>query len=182
MDEAKGTDEEALPFSYTDWKAGSRLTTAASHIIVLTAGRQPRDGSRRTARRQSPDGNRRTAMNEVTGHFQMQNSVSSASDLIDTTGLECKKYKEEHGMQHSFPSMEGIAQSLEALVSQDVHKAHDLVEILGEESIPFLQIMERIRVDIGMPLPSLEVIDAKIKRFAKKMNDVQNLKMFVPTH
>ena len=49
----------------------------------------------------------------------------------------------------------------------------EVVEVCEEESKTFLQIIERIQVDIGRPLPCLEVIDAKVEHLAREKNDLR---------
>jgi dynein heavy chain len=111
-------------------------------------------------------------LNEIREHFQMQSLLSLVSDNIDNTEEKCMEYRDTF-MQHSFLWMDSIDKSFEKFLSEG---AHDLVEGFEEEGMNFRQVMDRIKVDIGRPIPKLAEFDKKIEFFAKMKQDLSNIK------
>ncbi|CAK0818712.1 unnamed protein product [Prorocentrum cordatum] len=111
-------------------------------------------------------------LNEIREHFQMQSLLSLVSDNIDNTEEKCMEYRQSF-MQHSFLWADSIDKSFEKFLNEN---AHDLVEGEMEEGMDFRTIMDRIKVDIGRPIPKLQEFDKKIEFFSKMKQDLTNIK------
>eukprot|EP00931_Biecheleriopsis_adriatica_P036383 TRINITY_DN2095_c0_g1_i5.p1 TRINITY_DN2095_c0_g1~~TRINITY_DN2095_c0_g1_i5.p1 ORF type:complete len:4649 (-),score=1173.32 TRINITY_DN2095_c0_g1_i5:61-14007(-) len=117
-------------------------------------------------------------LNEIREHFQMQCLLALVSELIDNTELKCMDYRETF-MQHSYLWTESVDKAFEKFLNED---SQDLVEGFEEEGLSFREIMERIKVDIGRPVPKLEKFDQKIQFFKKMKEDLSNMKTPVDIH
>ncbi|CAK0838245.1 unnamed protein product [Prorocentrum cordatum] len=117
-------------------------------------------------------------LNEIREHFQVQTLLALVSELIDSTELRCLEYRETF-MQHKFLWEESMDKTFEHFLSQD---AHDLVEGFMEEGMDFRTIMNRIKVDIGRPIPRTVAFDKKIEFFVGMKHDLSNLVTPVDIH
>jgi len=111
-------------------------------------------------------------LNEIREHFQMQCLLALVSELIDNTELKCMEYRETF-MQYSFLWTRNIDETFEAFLAED---AHDLVQGFEEEGMDFRSIMQRVKVDIGDPIPKLERFDKKIEEFTDMKNLLAGIK------
>ncbi|CAE8597984.1 unnamed protein product [Polarella glacialis] len=117
-------------------------------------------------------------LNEIREHFQMQCLLALVSELIDNTELKCMEFRETF-MQHSYLWTESIDKTFERFL---LESAHDLVEDFEEEGMSFRAIMERIKVDVGRPVPKLDAFDKKIEFFCNMKNELSNMKTPVDIH
>ncbi|CAJ1396873.1 unnamed protein product [Effrenium voratum] len=99
-------------------------------------------------------------LNEIKEHFQMQCLLSLVSELIDNTESKCLEYRENF-MSHSFLWTDSVDKTFERFL-QD--KPKELVDF-SEGGMRFRDIMTRIKVDLGPPIPSLERFDKEVARF-----------------
>jgi dynein heavy chain len=117
-------------------------------------------------------------LNEIKEHFQMQCLFALVSELVDATEAKCMEYRETF-MQHSFLWTQSIDKSFEKFLCQD---ARDLVEDFEEEGMGFRFIMDRIKVDIGRPMPPLASFDKKIEYFSNMKLEMSKLKQQEEIH
>lgn len=99
-------------------------------------------------------------LNEIKEHFQMQCLLSLVSELIDNTEAKCVEYRETF-MTHSFLWTDSVEKTFERFL-QDNPK--ELVNF-QEGGMSFRDIMIRIKVDLGPPIPALERFDKEVARF-----------------
>jgi len=105
-------------------------------------------------------------LNEIKEHFQMQFLLAHVSELVDNTEVKCIEYRDTF-MQYSFLWTQSIDEAFTKFLGED---AHDLVEGFEEEGMDFRAIMQRVKVDIGEPIPKLEHFDTKIQEFVEMKN------------
>jgi len=117
-------------------------------------------------------------LNEIREHFQMQCLLALVSELIDNTELKCMEHRETF-MQHQFLWSESVDKAFEKFLQEE---AHDIVEGFEEDGMSFREIMERIKVDIGRPVPKKEKFDEKIDFFCNMKNELANLKSPIDIH
>jgi dynein heavy chain len=117
-------------------------------------------------------------LTEIREHFQMQCLLALVSELVDNTELKCLEYRETF-MQHAFLWRQNINKSFNKFLNED---AHDLVEGVDEEGHSFRFIMERIKVDVGRPIPVFAEFDKKIEYFNKMKLEMANLKTPTDIH
>eukprot|EP00929_Paragymnodinium_shiwhaense_P077081 TRINITY_DN3967_c0_g2_i2.p1 TRINITY_DN3967_c0_g2~~TRINITY_DN3967_c0_g2_i2.p1 ORF type:complete len:4576 (+),score=1729.31 TRINITY_DN3967_c0_g2_i2:93-13820(+) len=117
-------------------------------------------------------------LTEVREHFQMQCLLSLVSELVDNTEQKCMEYRETF-MQHSSLWTDSIDKTFERFLNED---AHDLVEGFEEEGMDFRSIMERIKVNVGRPIPRLLAFDKKIDGFTKMKQQMADLKTPTDIH
>jgi len=117
-------------------------------------------------------------LNEIREHFQMQCLLALVSELIDNTQLKCMEYRQSF-MQHSFLWTESIDKTFERFVQEG---SQDLVVGFEEEGMNFREIMERIKVDIGRPIPALGEFDKKIEFFKRMKAELSDMKTPIDIH
>eukprot|EP00929_Paragymnodinium_shiwhaense_P077084 TRINITY_DN3967_c0_g3_i3.p1 TRINITY_DN3967_c0_g3~~TRINITY_DN3967_c0_g3_i3.p1 ORF type:complete len:4541 (+),score=1544.66 TRINITY_DN3967_c0_g3_i3:127-13749(+) len=118
-------------------------------------------------------------LNEIREHFQVQCLLSLVSELIDNTELECMKYRATF-MENSFLWTDSIEDTFRHFVQES---AVDLVnDFKSEEGVPFNQIMDMIGVDLGGPIPPMELFDKQIERFNKLKHELSGLRTPVDIH
>lgn len=111
-------------------------------------------------------------MYEIRSHFQMHCLLALVSELLDDTEHKCIEYRSSF-TQYEFLWMESIEETFERFLTTD---AHDIIEGFEEEGMTFKDIMGRIKVDIGRPVPSLDEFDKKITFFAELKETLRSMK------
>jgi dynein heavy chain len=117
-------------------------------------------------------------LSEIREHFQMQCLLALVSELIDNTEFKCMEYRDTF-MQHSYLWMESIDKAFMKFLEKD---AKDLVVGFQEEGYSFRAIMDRIKVEIGPPIPALDVFDTQIAKYEEMKHELANMKTPVDIH
>ena len=99
--------------------------------------------------------------------FQRVTGVLLALASLDPILVGAELYKLNQ------PAYVAICKSAGSVFGAAVAKdPQELVEVVGEEGMGFREIMERVHIDIGPPIPSLEAFDQEITKFEEMKREL----------
>jgi dynein heavy chain len=112
-------------------------------------------------------------LSEIREHFQMQCLLALVSELVDATECKCMEFKDTF-MRHSYLWTCDIDVEFDKWLKED---ARDLVEgYTHENGSTFRDVMEKVKVDIGPPIPHPSKFDEKILYFETMKHDLSQMK------
>ncbi|CAE8644925.1 unnamed protein product [Polarella glacialis] len=116
-------------------------------------------------------------LNEIKEHFQMQCLLSLVSELIDNTEAKCMEYRQTF-MEHSFLWKDSVDKTFDRFLQEDQEK----LVVPGSNEVYDLAQVNRIKVDLGPPIPSLERFDQEIARFEHLKQELSALRTPTDIH